>query len=455
MGKNRSRPGAGARISVCVSAEPKPLQKSLKRALKQERAVRYVRISGRALFLFAVLLFAVVLVRSYARQAHQTELLPVGPIELLLVVLGLVGGGVLLLRALVFFRAPGLPAVARHADRKLELDDLLVSGLAAEGLEGPFAREVVRRAAVAIEDVDPGKLYPARLPVFRTLARIPLVLAAVYFLGLPSGTGLLPSPDGPGKSAAALPNPDRERAPDEEAGEEETEPEGEEEAETPPEEAVPDKVLVRLVPAKKVFEPTEPVMLFVAAKPGDPMASPHTFEVTLVIDETPGKTGRTLTVKPGEEGGDLLGQDAKMVPGLLEKLKPGKHTGVAVLVEDGQVLATEPVEFEIRGDPDNSSQPQPKPEPDPSGGTPPPPKIEAVTRFAVPLFREGETRRKKGWALVPDPDAPAGSPPRRLPLAQAAREAASRPETDVFTERVREEDRETVSRYFDLLRSSK
>jgi hypothetical protein len=73
----------------------------------------------------------------------------------------------------------------------------------------------------------------------------------------------------------------------------------------------------------------------------------------------------------------------------------------------------------------------------------------------MPLFREGETVKKEGFALVPDPRAPAGSPPRRVPLSEAADGLDPRPEAAVPVERLDPEDRETVRRYFDLLRGAR
>jgi hypothetical protein len=83
------------------------------------------------------------------------------------------------------------------------------------------------------------------------------------------------------------------------------------------------------------------------------------------------------------------------------------------------------------------------------------PEVKDRPRFVMPLFRDGETVKKEGFALVPDPEAPAGSPPRRVPLSEAAERLGRRPESPVPVERLEPGDRETVQRYFDLLRGGR
>jgi hypothetical protein len=137
------------------------------------------------------------------------------------------------------------------------------------------------------------------------------------------------------------------------------------------------------------------------------------------------------------------------------KLTPGDHVVSAELVEGDRTVRTPPVRVRIRGDPAGGGGESERPDPGSGGGSSRLPEPDAL-RFVRPLFRPGATVAKEGWALVPDPEAPPGAAPRRLPLEEAAREAGRRAEEEkVLTERVAERDRPLVIRYFERLREGR
>jgi len=436
------------------------LARRLRAFRKRKRSVRGVIAGGRALLAASLLLLALFAGRALAAWRWEVEILPHAPL------IRLVGAGAVLLLAVVAaaagnrLRRMPIPAIAAEAERSRDLRSLLSAGLAAGRLEGPVARVVEARAAAAADAIEPESLYPARRSVAKVVALLPLALLAMYLLRLPAGGGPIPhaapgdggevarespagEPDGPEGGA-----PERGRPGETDGGAEEDGP--------APETETADEVLVTVEPAFDPFPADDPVTLFVLADPGDPMRRPHEFEVAIAVDGAVADTGETMTVEPGPEGDATLVVRARNHPELDAKLTPGKHRVVALLREGDRVIASEEIEIEIEGEPSGGGGGGPDPEPRPGGGEPPPPpEPEVKDRFVDPLFREGETERKKGFALVPDPDAPAGAPPERLPFSEAAREAGRRAAADVPVEKVAEADRRIVSRYFDLLRKTK
>jgi hypothetical protein len=439
--------------------DAKRLRGAIGRLRRRASAVRWVVFSGRAYLALAVLALVAVLAREYFHLTREVEILPFSMKGLLVVVAVAVLGFPLLLRLWLRLRRPTLPALARDVDARCGLFDLLPSGFAAAEAGGPLAPAVVRRAANSAAALRPEALYPARRSVARTVAKLVAFLAVVYFLGLPAGAGFLPVPgagDGAGPPLERVVRPGLPPRADEE------EPTGDAETEAPD---APDRILVRIVPAKSAYRPQEPVLVFVTGDPGEPMRGEHEVEVHVLVDQVVADLGETMRVRPGENGGAVLATDLRLDPDAGAALTPGKHVLRAVLREGDALHVSEPVEIEIEGPPSGGggagSDPEPPPagaqqeDPAAGGGTPPPPEVEAQPRFVVPLFREGETVKKRGFALVPDPEAPPGTPPRRVGLAEAAREMARRPESAVPSERLAPEDRRTVSRYFDLLRGEK
>jgi hypothetical protein len=175
-----------------------------------------------------------------------------------------------------------------------------------------------------------------------------------------------------------------------------------------------------------------------------------------------------VSLEPGEGGKAVISVDGRRIEKMAEKLTPGKHRVAAVLSGDGIAAVSEEAEFEIEGEkggggggekppPPREEKPQaaPEPEPEPTGGgEPPPPPTAVEDRLVDPMFGEGDTVKKRGIALVPDPNAPSGAPPRRLSLSEAAEEAGRRGSTGVPTEKIRARDRDVVSRYFELLKDA-
>lgn len=177
--------------------------------------------------------------------------------------------------------------------------------------------------------------------------------------------------------------------------------------------------------------------------------------VSLALDGEIAPTGYKVRVEPGKKGEAVATIDAREIEAFKDKLTPGKHKVAAILTGDGIVAVSEEIEIEIEPD-EGGNQDQPDPQPKPDGaGMPPPPPMAAKDRMVDPLFNEGETIQKTGVALVPDPEAPAGSPPRRLGMSEAAAAAGRAGSTAVPTENVRPADRPLITRYFELLKDAK
>ncbi len=431
--------------------------------------MRFVVLTGRVFLAAALLTFIVVIVRRFLVLRFDFDFLPYGSIGLVLAV----AAGYLLIPVIVrltlFLRRPPAERVARTLDARLGLDDLLASGMTASGMSGETASTVVRQAATAAGGLEPGRLFPAKRSIARTLAVLPLLLAAAWLLGLPvedgyllvSGTGETGIEDAPSEEAVPGEEEPGESEPEAKTEPDPTEPEVEEPKE---EEPPPAEFAVRVVPSKKVFEPDEPVIVFLLADSKEELGEEITFDTGLILDGDNIATGETVTIKTGPKGGGMVVLDLKKIEACREHLKGGKHQVSGVLIGPGGAMVGPPAEFEIRGDDSDGGgggeppppEPQPpEPEPQEGPGAPPPPPLATKPRFVTPLFDEGETVKKKGWALVPDPEAPAGSAPRRLPLDEAAREASKRPESAVPVERLGVSDAATVARYFELLRQGR
>jgi hypothetical protein len=434
------------------------LRETLADLRARARSARYVRLSATALLGTGVLLMALLGFRRYRLDSAGADPFGMGPVALAVLAAVFVGLVLLAVRFAVLLAGPRLSTVARRADARLDLRDLVISGFFSSALEGPFAVEVVRRAAAAVEGVDPARLYPTRAGLLRHLAAVPLLLAALYLFALPPWEGLDPFRRGSGEGGVtALPDGSPPRSDGESSNRREagTPPAGraEETAESI-EPAFREPAGVVVIPARRLYERDDPVTLFVVARAAGEPDPPRRFAVSLAVDDVEANLEEEIVVGP--DGSGVLTVRARYVSGVGPKLTPGKHTVQAVLSEEGRVVRSEPVEIEIRGDPGGEPpKPEPEPKPEPASGEPPPPETEDSPRFVTPLFGPGETVQKKGYALVPDPTAPPGSPPRRMPLDEAAREAGRRTESAVATENVGPEDREAVTRYFDLLRGAK
>ncbi len=472
---------------MIMADQTNKLRAALKAVSRRERAVRFVVLSGRTYLVAALLVFVVVIVRRFLVLRFDIDPLPYGGLA---IVIAVTAGYLLVpvfVRLWVHFTRPRELAVARALDDRLRLRDLLASGLAADQMTGRVAEAVARRAGEAADRISPERLFPVKKSLIKTLAVIPLLVAAAYLLGLPTADGMILMA-GPGSRDVVSDSPE-DPVPEEEPAvepgrtEPEVDPEDQPEDEPAPEEPEPPKISVRVVPSKKIYEEDEPIVLFVLADASEPISSAVTFDTALVLDGNVIPIGQQITVEPGPDGGAMIVIDARRIPDARRYLKGGKHQVSGILIGPGHSFTGPEEEFEIETEddedqdsPSQQPQPQPQPEPEPepepqpppppepepenepedeSGEEAPPPDLATVPRFVAPLFGEGETVKKKGWALVPDPDAPAGSAPRRLPLDEAAREASRRPESAVPLERLKAADAATVARYFELLRSAK
>jgi len=453
--------------------EGNKLTTALGRIVAQARTSRRVRWSGRVLFASALVLLLLFVLKTIIRAKYETEILPVDP----LVVVGIAALFVLLtlggLEIALRLTGPTPLQIARFVDRRQRLRDLVTSGLTAVRLEGPIPAEVARRAADAVGAIAPAALFPVKASLAKSLAVIPLVLASFYVLGIPPGGGAVPllaaGETYPGGDApkAAPDDPDDPAAEPDAEPVAEPDPYAEPEPEKEPE--VPDQVKVRVIPAQRRYKADEPVLLFVLANPGAHMANPHELAVALALDGEIYETTHKVKLEPGEGGKAVISIDGRTVEEMAEKLQPGKHRIAAVISGDDIVAVSEEAEFEIEGDkngggggnpPPPPPPPEEKPEPPPpepqpdGGGEQPPPPMDIEDRLVDPLFGEGDTVKKTGLALVPDPNAPAGAPPRRLSMSDAAAEAGRRGSTGVPTEKILARDREIVSRYFELLKDA-
>lgn len=426
--------------------------------------MRGLKLSGRALLGVSVALLLLFAAREWLRARWGIELLPLRGLGLLVASAAAVLLAPVAAALASRFGGPTLMGLARALDRRADARDLCAAALSVRGAAGPVAREVVRRAAERVGALDPEEVYPARRSLAKLAAVLPLALLAVYLLGLPPGAGTLPLGGGAGGGVAEGPGPTAAAPP---ATGETSSPDGEDVAPGAPERtdeaATPraDGILARVVPAKEVYGPKDPVTVFVQAKPAGELSRGRSLAVSVVVDGKEAPADATLAVGPAADAGAVAPVLLKAIPEITDSLGPGKHRVAAVLRDDAVEIRTPEVEIEIRGEPGGGGSPPPKPKPEPeprpkpSGGEPPPPEVKPRPKFVVPLFREGETRKKEGWALVPDPEAPPGTPPRRVPLERAAREAGRRPESEVPVESLGPGDRALVRDYFDALREGK
>jgi hypothetical protein len=441
-----------------LSEEGNRLDRALRRILRQARQARRVRLGGRVLLAASLLLLAAFVARVLIRVEYEVEIFPVAPFLVVLLAAAAVFAALGVLEIVLRKTGPGAADVAEQVDDSRSLRNLVAAGLTAADLTGDIPREVTRRAALAAEEISPIDLYPVRRSLAKLAAIVPLLLVVCYLLALPPGRGPLPLlVAGAGLGGSKTDRADAESPPEEKSkkdAEAEEEPEPDPESDPEPEDA-PDEVKVRIIAAQERYRKKDPVLLFVLADPGEDMKAPHEFTVSLALDGEVAGTGMTIRVEPGKTGEAVATIDARDIEAFSEKLTPGKHRVAAILTGDGIVAVTEEIEIEIEQD-EGGSQDQPEPEPQPSGaGMPPPPPMAAKDRMVDPLFNEGETIKKTGVALVPDPKAPAGSPPRRIGIAEAAEFAGNAGSTAVPTEKVRPVDRPLVSRYFELLRDAK
>ncbi|MCU0728424.1 MAG: hypothetical protein MUE73_22005, partial [Planctomycetes bacterium] len=337
----------------------------IRRLRRRWLAARGARLAGRAVFAGAVLLLAAVILRTILREVHGVEILRRPVLGAALAAVLTLAGFPLAIRLVLFLRRPALSAFSRDLDRRLGLDAVIASGLAAAGRSGALPAAAVARAVAVVRSPAGGALFPVRGSFLRTLAFVPLVLAAAYFLGLPSGTGLLPfGGEGAGRGAGSAAGPT-------ETGRPET-PETAESGGTPP--VDPDPVLdveVRLFPAKEEFEPDERVSLFLVASPGGDGAAGRRFAAFLTIDDTEAEVPGEIAVNPGEGGAAVEEWDPARIPALRAVLGPGKHTASARLTDATGSIVSAPVEFTIRGE-EGGGAPPPPPPPEPPPPEPPP-----------------------------------------------------------------------------------
>jgi len=448
------------------------LAKALSRLVRQARTSRRVRWSGRVLLISAIALLLMFVLRTVLRGKLDLEILPVDPLLLLAFAVSFVLVAMGALELALWLTGPTPLRIARYVDRRHRLRDLVTAGLTAARMEGPIPREVASRAANALGSISPAALYPVQFSIAKLVAVLPLLLVSFYLLGLPPGGGPIPLlAEGAtypgGETPSAVPDePDEPAAEPEIDPEDEPEPEVEPEPEKEPE--VPDQVRVKIIPARKRYKADQPILLFVLANPGEHMEKPHDLSVSLALNGEIYETTHRVKLDPGEGGKAVVSIDGRTVEKMAEKLQPGKHRVAALITGEGIAAVSEEAEFEIEGDPGGGGSapppppeepppppPEPEPKPEPEGeGQPPPPPMEVQDRLVDPLFGEGDVVRKKGIALVPDPNAPAGAPPRRLTMPEAAAEAGRRGSTGVPTERVLAKDRELVTRYFELLKDA-
>jgi hypothetical protein len=391
--------------------------------------------------------------------------------------------------------------LARDIDRRLGLDDRVASALAVAS-----GRVSSRLAALVVEDAEsmlethaahvdaafPGRAddfatrFPRRLAKFAAAVILAAIAAELLTFdgpirilpGRPSDEGA-PEPETPPTEAAPEKHGGETRPRDEPAkspGKTEERPKDE------PEPAPAGDVHVAIRMSKDEYGPKEPVTATVSAGATGELRGASEFDVRVSVDGREADTGADLRVDPSRPEGDRVEIDLRKVPGL--RLPAGEHVAVARLTTrtTHEEHVSEPVKFRTlpddpKDDPnkdknDKSPKPQPKeppppekkpPPPEPRPGdpskkdrqpNPPPPPLPPVAtqkQVVVPLFREGEQVKKHGLFLVLDPGGGDEGAPEKKPLGEALPDAARRAEAAVDRAGVRDEDRDLVRRYFELL----
>jgi len=236
------------------------------------------------------------------------------------------------------------------------------------------------------------------------------------------------------------------------------------------------KLRVTVTMTKDVFGAKEPVTATIAAVATGDLPGASEFDLRIGVDGGDEDTGVVLRVDPSRPAGDRAEIDLRRVPGL--KLAAGEHVAVARITTrtTHEEHVSEPVKFRIEAEegPDDKKdkgggtpppQKSPPPPPPPHGQgpgdakkdpqqTPPAPPLPPVAldrKVVTPLFGEGDEVKKKGLVLVLDPGGGDAGAPVRKPLEDALPDAKRRAEAAVDRSRLRDDDKDLVRRYFDLL----
>ncbi|MHC4862285.1 MAG: hypothetical protein ACYTDY_19565, partial [Planctomycetota bacterium] len=218
------------------------------------RSVRFLRLSGWALLVSGLALMVLFGFRRRWIDLVGEDPLGLSPVPLAALAALAVCFVLLVLRIAILVSGPRASTVARRADESLVLQDLVVSGLCAVALPGAFAKEVVRRAATALADVDPGEVYPTGRSWLHLVATVPFVLAALYLFAFPPFVGPDPFRLGGGRSGGAAgagggPHAESDGAP---PGRPEPGTDDRDRTEESGEPTVPAAVAVVVIPAKRI-----------------------------------------------------------------------------------------------------------------------------------------------------------------------------------------------------------
>jgi hypothetical protein len=389
--------------------------------------------------------------------------------------------------------------MARELDGRLGLEDrataalAIVRGGATSRLAAFVVGDAEKALAVAAPRIDaafPSKPAKRVTAFTRGTARVALVLAALAVLaellavggplrflpGISHGGGETSSIVPPTKDAPRRDGRGDERRDDPAAAPDAEKPPPKEETKPP---TPPGDVRVAMKLPKEEFDADEPVKATVSAAATGELSGARSFDVRVSVDGVEVDTGVELTVDPARPQGARAEIDLRRVPGL--KIAGGEHVARARLTTrtTHEEHESAPVKFRVRSkkkdddkkekDPGgdapkkqprpNEPKPDPKPsapkeQPDqPSAGAPPPPPPALEKKVVVPLFDEGQEVKKRGIVLVLDPGGGVEAPPKERPLGDALPDAKRRAESAVDRAGVREEDRELVRRYFELLES--
>jgi hypothetical protein len=393
--------------------------------------------------------------------------------------------------------------MAREVDRRLGLQDRATAALtilrgAATSRLAAFvvvdAENALQVAAPRIDAAFPSKPAQRVTAVTRWTAKIALVLVALAVLAelLTVGGPIhwLPglSRDGGEPSVLVPPTKDAPHR-DGKAPERPSEPDKPPKPDDPPKPETPKhptptgNVQVAIKPTKEEFEFDEPITAAVSATATGEIAGPRVFDLRVSVDGVEVDTGVEMRVDPSRPEGDHADLDLRKVPGLT--IAAGEHVARARLATrtTHDEYESAPAKFRVKAkksddddkkNDDKAGAPKPKPKPKPkpeeqppqpqpqpndpskkqdqpptAGAPPPPPALDK--KVVVPLFGEGEEVKKRGLVLVLDPGGGIETPPKERPLDEALPDARRRAESAVDRAGVRDEDRELVRRYFDLL----
>jgi len=237
-------------------------------------------------------------------------------------------------------------------------------------------------------------------------------------------------------------------------------------------------VHVAIKPSKDEYDADEPIPVSIVATATGEIRGARVFDVRVSVDGDDCDTGLQMTLDPAHPEGARATLDLRQVPGL--KIEAGEHAARARLATRSTRDEHEsaPAKFRVRAPkddqkkkndaPNENPKPKPKPQPKddaplkpgdptpkknepPAAGPPPPPPAALDKKVVVPLFGEGDEVKKKGLVLVLDPSGGIETPPKERPLGDALPDAKKRAEAAVDRAGIRDEDRELVRRYFDLL----